>query len=150
MQDEQSVRECIQGLFDRQSLAVLATDADGHPYGSLVGFAAADDLHRLLFATTRATQKFRNLQSNPRVSLLIDNRKNTEEDFHEACAVTALGTARELNGNERGKYEEIFLEKHPALMDFVRSPNCSLLSVSVATYYLVCRFQSVIELRMDQ
>jgi hypothetical protein len=42
----------------------------------------------------------------------------------------------------------IYLAKHPMLKDFVQSPSCSLLQVKVETYYLVRRFQNVVELHV--
>jgi hypothetical protein len=61
MQDIQQLKETIKRILDSQKLAVLATQRDGRPYGSLVAFAATDDMKNLLFATTRATRKYANL-----------------------------------------------------------------------------------------
>ncbi len=52
--------EDIRTLFHNQKLAVLSTSLSGHPYTTLVGFAATEDLRRIIFATTRATRKFAN------------------------------------------------------------------------------------------
>ena len=99
----------LRDLFSDQPLAVLATDAGGRPYTSLVAFAAASDLTRLLFATTRATRKFANILENPRVSLLIDNRANEVSDFRNAVAVTVLGTAAEVSGDEKAPLAALYL-----------------------------------------
>jgi len=79
----------LRELFSSQSLAVLATQDRGEPYGNLVAFAATEDLKHLLFATTRATRKYNNLTKNPRIAMVIDNRSNREEDFQRAMAATA-------------------------------------------------------------
>ena len=149
MIDENAVSESVGNLLNSQALAVLATDLEGHPYTSLIGFAATPDLRSIYFATTRATRKYRNLTTNTRVSLLIDNRRNVESDFHEACAVTVLGEVEEVEGEERDQAERLYLEKHPALAGFVQSPSCSLLRVHVSVYYFVTRFQNVVELRVN-
>jgi hypothetical protein len=139
------VLDQLRKLFATQQLAVLATDHSGHPYASLVAFAASDDLREILFATTRDTRKFANLKSNNRVSLLIDNRANQVADFCQAIAVTALGVGEELAETARTVSEAIYLAKHPHLEEFVTAPTCALVRVQVQSYYMVSRFQNVIE-----
>jgi nitroimidazol reductase NimA-like FMN-containing flavoprotein (pyridoxamine 5'-phosphate oxidase superfamily) len=132
--------------LESQRLAVLSTQGKEKPYSNLVAFAVTPDLHYLIFATSRATRKYDNLSKHPLVSLLIDNRTNETADFAEAAAVTVLGRAREVQGDERSHYLNIYLAKHPYLGDFVTSPNCALFSVKVERYILVTRFQDVREI----
>ena len=146
MAENSELKTLLKKLFSNQLLAVLGTQSSIGPYGNLVAFAETADLKRLLFATTRSTRKYNNLMENPGVSMVIDNRSNNENDFHEAVAVTATGFAKELHGAERDKLRDIFLLKHTYLVDFVTSPSCALLYVDVKTYYIVQRFQNVMEL----
>jgi nitroimidazol reductase NimA-like FMN-containing flavoprotein (pyridoxamine 5'-phosphate oxidase superfamily) len=139
----------IRDLFASQRLAVLATSQQGQPYTSLVAFAFSEDLLQLYFATTRATRKFVNLQSDPRASLLIDSRNNRSDDFREAVAVTALGSAREVTGRERQRLMAAYLMRHPSLEEFVRAPTCALLRIKVRRYALVSRFQNVLEISFE-
>ena len=44
---------------------------------------------------------------------------------------------------------EQFLARHPSMADFVRSPGCAVMKVDVRSYYLVTRFQNVIELHVE-
>lgn len=136
----------LRDLFKSQKLAVLATQKDGQPYTSLVAFVATGDLKYLLFATNRGTRKYANIAGDSRLAMLVDNRSNQETDFHNAVAVTATGKAEELKNSERESYVKIYLAKHPKLQEFVMSPTCALLRVVVESYYLVSRFQNVIEL----
>jgi hypothetical protein len=110
-----------------------------------VAFAATSDLKNLVFATTRATRKFANLQSDPRVFMALDNRSNRVADFRKAVAATALGRAREVRGKEREQLAKMYLAKHPHLKEFVTSPTCALVKIRVDVYYLVWRFQNVLE-----
>ena len=135
-------------LFSDQLLAVLGTQSQSGPYGSLVAFYATDDLKHLLFATTRSTRKYDNLTRTPQVAMVIDNRSNKEGDFHEAIAVTAIGKAREVGGPEKEQLKALYLAKHPGLSDFVQSPTCALLLIEVGTYYIVRQFQRVTELHI--
>lgn len=148
MKDLKSVKKDINGLFESQPLTVLATISDGQPYTSLVAFSSSKDLKELYFATTRATRKYANLMANPRVALLMDNRSNKPSDFRRAMAVTALGRAEEPKSKETKNIEKLFLAKHPQLEEFLASPTCALVKIQVRTYYLVTRFQDVIEVHV--
>ncbi|MCE5275461.1 MAG: pyridoxamine 5'-phosphate oxidase family protein [Deltaproteobacteria bacterium] len=139
----------LRELFSSQGLAVLSTHERGQPYCNLVACASTEDLKKLVFATTRATRKYENIEGDPRVSMLIDNRSNEAADFHEAVAVTATGRAEEVPGDERDAYLALYLAKHPHLTDFVMSPTCALMKVCVDRYYVVSRFQHVMVLDMD-
>jgi nitroimidazol reductase NimA-like FMN-containing flavoprotein (pyridoxamine 5'-phosphate oxidase superfamily) len=145
---EESVAATLRELLGRQLLAVLATQHQGAPYGNLVAFWASDDLAHLVFATTRATRKFANLLAERRVALVIDSRRNRVTDFHDAIAVTATGTCHEALDTDRERLATLYLDKHPQLTDFVASPTCALVIVEVDTYYLVSRFQHVVELHV--
>ena len=146
MKDSHQLKQKLKELFDSQRLAVLATHRSGQPYGSLVAFAATDDLKHLLFATTRGTHKYANLSQDGRVAMLVDNRSNQEADFHNAIAATAVGTVEEVEGGEKEGLLECYLVKHPYLKEFVASLTCAFLKVKVETYYVVSRFQEVMEL----
>ena len=150
MQEKQQIKQILSELFTSQNLAVLGTHQEGQPYGSLVAFAATLDLRNLVFATTRATRKFANLRSDPRVSMVLDNRSNRVADFRKAVAATALGRAREVRGKERENLAEMYLAKHPHLKEFVGSPTCALVKMRVELYYVVWRFQNVFEWRVGR
>ena len=137
----------LSGLFRTQHLAVLATQHRGAPYVSLVAFAHMDDLRHLLFATTRATRKYSYLSEDSRIALLIDNRLNADSDFHNASAVTVIGSAAE--GEKEPLLLKVYLDKVPYLRDFVQAPTCALIRVTVQKYLIVQRFQNVTEVQVD-
>ena len=138
----------LKKLFTVQRLAVLATQNEGQPYTSLVAFTASEDLKELFFATTRATRKYANLKADARVAMLIDNRSNKATDFRWAMAVTATGKVQEIEGQERDEISKLYLEKHSHLEEFVSSPSCALLRISVERYYVASSFQKVIEVHV--
>lgn len=146
-------REAIVGqvrdLLQSQQLAVLATHNQGQPYASLVAFAATGDLREIYFATSRSTRKYANLTADPRVAMLVDSRSNEVSDFHQAAAATMVGEAREVGERERDSISRIYLSRHPHLEEFVGSPTCALLRVRVRTYFVVSKFQNVMELHIE-
>lgn len=142
------VKRDIRGILNSQQLGVLATYGSEYPYTNIVGFVATDDLRHIVFATFRNTRKYGNIQTNPRVSILMDNRSNSAEDFSSAQALTALGTAQEVYKNEEHDFMSLYLQKHPNLREFISDPNCALMKIKVDKYILVSRFQEVMELDM--
>jgi nitroimidazol reductase NimA-like FMN-containing flavoprotein (pyridoxamine 5'-phosphate oxidase superfamily) len=140
--------ERLRRLLHGQPLGVLATSAANNTHAALVAFVASDDLHELVFATSRATRKFRSLQENSNASLLVDDRRNDVRDFRDACAVTAHGRAAMVDSGRLQELRDRYIQKHPHLEDFVRSPSCALIRIVVESYDLVGNFQEVHTLRM--
>lgn len=143
MSEDTDLKLTTKTLFASQRLGVLGTHDAGQPYLSLVAFVAAPDLRHLFFATNRATRKYANLTADPRVAMQVDNRTNQDSDFHQAMSTTAVGQAKEVSGGEKAGWEGLFLTQHPYLKEFVQSPTCALLKMTVDTYQVVNRFQDV-------
>ncbi len=145
---ENEIQEKISSLLDSQQLAVLSTQRDGQPYSSLMAFAFTADLANIVVATGKSTRKHQNIIQESRVSLLIDNRSNRENDFHAAMAVTVIGKALLIEQSERADYEKIYLLKHPYLENFLSSPTTAFVKIAVSRYLLVSSFQDVMEYRL--
>jgi nitroimidazol reductase NimA-like FMN-containing flavoprotein (pyridoxamine 5'-phosphate oxidase superfamily) len=145
---EKEIQKKIARLLDSQQLAVLSTQRDGQPYSSLMAFAFTPELANIVVATGKSTRKHQNLIQESRVSLLIDNRSNSENDFHAAMAVTVIGKAQLIEQSERPGYEKIYLQRHPYLEKFLASPTTAFVKIAVSHYVLVSRFQDVMEYRL--
>jgi nitroimidazol reductase NimA-like FMN-containing flavoprotein (pyridoxamine 5'-phosphate oxidase superfamily) len=135
----------IRRLLSSQKLGVLATREARTPYQSLVAFAASADLKHIYFATESKTRKHTNLLKSPEVSMLFDNRGMAEDDFNKGIAVTALGKAEAVKSRSLKKARQLYLEKHPSLAGFLKSPTCRMFQIRVKTYFLVTEFQRVAE-----
>jgi len=147
MRPELSAVKRLRELLDGQALAVLATRGPEYPYQSLVAFAATADLRRLVFATTRSTRKYANLQADARASMHINDAHRGPADFLDAAAVTAAGSVVEPTGEELERLRDRYLSRHPHLTEFATSEDSALLCLHVAAYHLVERFQNVYEIR---
>ncbi len=141
------IKKKIIRLLASQQLAVLSTQSDGQPYSSLMAFAFTPELANIVVATGKSTRKHQNILQESRVSLLIDNRSNSENDFHAAMAVSVIGKAQLINNSERPGYEKIYLQRHPSLENFLASPTTAFVRIAVSHYVLVSRFQDVMEYR---
>lgn len=142
---EQEMQEKILHLLSNQKLAVLSTQRDGQPYLSLMAFAYTSDLKNIVVATGKSTRKHQNIVQESRVSLLIDNRSNSENDFHAAIALTVMGKAQLIEDSERQGYQELYLSRHPSLEKFLDSPKTAFFRILVYHYLLVSSFQNVME-----
>ncbi|MFZ5799629.1 MAG: pyridoxamine 5'-phosphate oxidase family protein [Desulfobulbus sp.] len=149
MANQDAARTEISRLLACQLSAVLATQQSGQPYTSLMAFAAASNLAHLFMASGRNTAKFRNIQQDNRVAVLIDDRANRPDDLQAAAALTVIGKAEETRGRQLEQARTLFLARHPALETFVLDANTALLTVAVSRYVLVTRFQDVLVLDMD-
>jgi nitroimidazol reductase NimA-like FMN-containing flavoprotein (pyridoxamine 5'-phosphate oxidase superfamily) len=132
----------IRALVEGQLFAVLCTQGDGQPYGSVIAYAYEDDLSALAFATSEDTHKYRLLCKCDRVALVIDSRSGHPDDALRAAAVTATGRAvRLLPGPALERWRQELTERHPKLASFFHAPTSALLRVDVHEYKLVSRFQ---------
>jgi len=125
--------ELLREIVSTQYFAVLNTIGQGLPHSNLVSFAATEDLRSLVFVTGRNTRKYRNVQDNHNVSLLIDNRTNRPSDTSQATAIGAIGIAREEIDN-RSLLRDIFLARHPQLRHFVEAPDSAIMLVTIRKY----------------
>ena len=143
-QKGEDVAAKIKRLVQTRPFAVLCTQGEGQPYGSLVAYAMQDDLCHATFTTPIATRKYRLLTECDHVALLIDNRPEFPDDLMKIEAVTATGRAVLVErGEEFERWATLLTERHPYLARFVRSSSCGLFRVEIVRYLHVCRFQEV-------
>jgi len=140
--------QLLEKVLNTQYFAVLNTLGEGLPYSNLVSFAVTENLRALVFVTSRNTRKYRNIQENKNISLLIDNRTNRPSDVSQAIAITAIGTACEEVEN-RSSLQAIFLARHPKLKQFVDDPNNAIMLITVSEY-IIAGFDKVQRLAVSQ
>ena len=139
-----TVAESIRHLVEDQPFAVLCTQGDGQPYGSVVAFAFDQDVASFVFATPKATRKYRLLSECDRVALVVDNRGKFPEDLMKVEAVTITGRATELEpGPGARKWAGLLTARHPYFRSFVDSPSTALFRVDAVRFLHVTRFQEV-------
>ena len=148
MQTNQQFRKRLHELFRSQHLAALSTHQGGQPYASLVAFYASNDLKHIYFVTPKTTRKYANLVADGRVAVMVNSSTNRTTDFHEAISVTAVGSAETVTDAAKEPILGHYLDKHPHLEEFARSPTCALVRVAVDSYFMVKNFQHVTELHL--
>ena len=68
---EPAAAELIRGLVTEEPFAVLCTQGEGRPYGSVIAYAVGPQLCAMTFATPTATRKYRLLCACESVALAI-------------------------------------------------------------------------------
>jgi len=139
-----SVRDRIRALLVKEPFAVLCTQGEGQPYGSIVAFAFSDDLRAFTFATPVATWKYRLLCECDRVALVIDSRARFPGDMMKVEALTVTGRTTQLDpGIEFDHWADLLTARHPQLRSFFTDPSSALFRVDITRYVHVSRFQEV-------
>jgi hypothetical protein len=109
-----------------------------------VAFAMTENLAQAVFATPKATRKFRLLSECDHVALVIDNRPEFPDQLMEIEAVTATGRAVLVEqDDEFDRWARLLTERHAYLTKFVRSTSCGLFRIQIVRYLHVSRFQEV-------
>jgi nitroimidazol reductase NimA-like FMN-containing flavoprotein (pyridoxamine 5'-phosphate oxidase superfamily) len=130
--------EQMKALARQKDTCVLATVSGGDPHCSLMAYATNDDCQEIYMVTQKGTKKYKNLISNPSVSLLIDTR--AEQDTSQplqARALTIAGMFQEIDDERKKKFVRTRLvERHPYLAGFIDQADTELICIK-ATSFLV-------------
>ncbi len=148
--DRKKILNNISELFESQSLAVLSTQKNNQPYSSLIAFAVSSDLKYFYFLTPNTTRKYDHLTANPKVSILVNDSRNRADDIYNAVSVTGTGVADLVEKVENNSALDIYLKKHPHLKEFSKAPTTAFIRISMNRYFMVNRFQNVVELKVKQ
>jgi len=142
-----SLYDKIHSLMTGQPYAVLCTQGDGQPYGSVIAFAANPELNAIVFVTPVDTRKYRLLCACDQVALVVDNRAGslTDDNLH-IDALTASGRAIQLhNGDEIDLWKRVLLQRHPLMQEFICASDNALFRVNIQRYIHVTRLNEVSE-----
>lgn len=126
----------MKALARAENMCVLATDAGGKPYCSLMAYATDSTCEEIYMVTRRDTQKYRNLMQNPSVSLLIDSRRHAPRT--RVQALTVEGVFRKIeSASECERAKALLLKAHPQLASFTDHAEAELLRIKVDAFLLL-------------
>jgi len=124
------------------ALATLM-QGSGDPYCSLVNVATAADGSPLLLISTLAVHT-RNILADPRVSLMIDERR--QGDSLEGARIMLLGTAEPIADNDiRRRY----LVRQPEAEMYVGFTDFSFYRMALKGAHLVAGFGRIVDLKPE-
>jgi nitroimidazol reductase NimA-like FMN-containing flavoprotein (pyridoxamine 5'-phosphate oxidase superfamily) len=103
-------------LAENRLMGIATVRPDGWPQTTMVSYANEDIL--IYFIISRASQKFQNIASDDRVSLVIGR------DFHDPATIKALSIAARASEvrdpQQRARAVELLLDRHPGLQKLER------------------------------
>jgi len=107
-------KEKLAKLFGQEHVAILITQGDQWPTGTLQAFAETPDLD-LLFIMRFSAEKFQNLKKHPKVTVMVDTRDVGNVATFEIARASVQGEAVEV-ARDTAEWEAMkaaFLKKNP-------------------------------------
>ena len=129
----------IRRLINSKDICVLATASGDKPHCSLMGYVASEDCREVYMVTGRDTTKYKNLNENPRVSLLIDTREEHPVGSRQhAMALTVDGRFHSIGDEKkRRRIGEAIKEKQPHLRKILDQPDAEIICVKIRSFLLL-------------
>jgi PPOX class probable F420-dependent enzyme len=105
----------LVSFIRERGLAVVATcAADGAPEAALVGVAVTEEAE-LIFDTTRASRKYRNLQASPRVAVVVG--------WDDEVTVQCEGVADTPTGEDAERCRQAYFDQFPDGIERAQDPQ---------------------------
>lgn len=126
----------MRSLILNNELCVLATIGPQGPHTSLMSYLTSDDGAEIYLVTKADTQKYSNIQAEPRVSILIDDRR--VGDPGELNSLTISGRAERVR-DTRTEAEILarFAAERPHLCEISSDPDSQVLRVLIDNLQLL-------------
>ena len=137
MNNNSSIKEYIDSTLQSSHFAVLATEGNGQPHASLIAITPLGNCRQLIFATYRNTLKYRNIEYNSKVAILIESEGVNKGDLRVRIVLTIIGYIEEISITENEVAYQAHLKRHPEMESFMLSSDCALIRVIAQSYQIV-------------
>jgi len=125
----------MQEMLRSHDLCVLATAAENRPHCSLMAYVCDDAARYVYMVTYRHSLKFRNLQDNPAVSLLVDTRGGGGAEIKALTAAGVYEPLQDPAAIEAARSR--LLAAHPRLEVFLKSDGAEIIAVRLSSFLLL-------------
>lgn len=131
--------EAIKTLIQSRDVCVLATVSGGEPHCSLMSYVVDEACREFYMITLAGTKKYRNLEGNRAVSLLIDTREeDVDHSRQNIRALTVSGVFQKLEEpSEEAQILRQLLERHPHLGELAESGKAKVFAVCARSFQLL-------------
>jgi nitroimidazol reductase NimA-like FMN-containing flavoprotein (pyridoxamine 5'-phosphate oxidase superfamily) len=131
--------EAIKTLIRSRDVCVLSTVSGGEPHCSLMSYVTDEACREFYMITLTGTKKYRNLEGNRAVSLLIDTREeDVDHRRKDIRALTVSGVFQELTDPaDEARILRQLLEKHPHLAELAGSGKAKIFAVCAKAFQLL-------------
>ncbi len=131
--------EKMKQMVRDEKYCVLATALNNKPHCSLMAYTVDKDCKYLYMVTSRDSDKYRNLETNSSVSLLIDTRASKKGDPAKALTVTGRFSHIE-NEHDLSLVKKDLIERHPELAVFLNDKSSCVFSIKIESFLLLDGF----------
>jgi general stress protein 26 len=128
--------EKMKDFVRKKNVCVLSTVSGNKPYCSLMAYITAATCEEIYMLTHKNTTKFKNLQRNPFVSLLIDSRETQPRSNAQALTIDGVFIPL-LDENKKQKIQGNMLESFPHMKDFIHHPEAELIRIKINSFLLL-------------
>jgi hypothetical protein len=107
-------KQKLADLFAKEHVAVLITQGEQWPTGTMQAFAETPELE-IIFIVGATAEKYQNLLKHPNATVMVDTRDIGNVATFDIARASIQGVASEVarNGAEWERLKEIFLKKNP-------------------------------------
>lgn len=126
----------INTLIRENTLCVLATAGEEGPHTSLMAYVASSDGKQIFLVTPKDTLKYRNLCTQPKVSLMVDTREQAPRGAVQALTISGLAVEMTAPA-ELASTRALFEEKHPHLRRLMQGEQLAFIRVAIASVQLL-------------
>ena len=128
----------VEKILQENTLCVLCTDGEGIPHCSLMTYMPSDNLKILYMISIQESKKYKNLSSNPDVSVLIDTRQRISyQEDKKIISVTFEGVYEPIEQKEIEQIKARFGKEHPELDEILKSQNVVIFSIKLNSFLLL-------------
>jgi putative heme iron utilization protein len=124
--------------------ALASLTADRAPYASLVTVATAADNSPLLLLS-RLARHTENIRRDPRVSLLIDERRGADP-----LSGARVSIAGQIAPTDEASAKRRFLARHPSASGYATFADFGFWRVEIESAHLIAGFGSIVDIERDQ
>ncbi len=127
---DETQRQKLASLLAREHVAVLITQGEDWPSGTMQGFAENERLD-LVFIMAVTAEKFQNLLKRPRATVLVDTRDTGKVETFDVTRALIQGIAHEVprDGQEWESLKAVFLKKNPFEAPFFKGDALRMIRI---------------------
>ena len=124
-------------LLRDNNICALATYGPEGPHNSLMAYVWNEQAQCLHLFTRKDSRKYRNMEHDPRVSLLIDTRHKQPDVHTGTMALTVSGRVHQQTDEEQAQARALLLARHPQLAQLAAHEDAIAVAISPITLQLL-------------
>ncbi|WP_291329184.1 pyridoxamine 5'-phosphate oxidase family protein [Desulfovibrio sp. UCD-KL4C] len=136
--EKEKIATCLE-LIRSNNILVLSTHDGPEPHSSLMTYASSADGSEIYMVSRKNSRKWMNIERNPNVSLLIDDRDlKLEKRNSEIKALTISGEHIHVTSHsERTEIIKLISDKNPNIASLFSGPECEIIRIKTNSFQLL-------------